>query len=142
MAQFIVDDFHKDMLDALDFATVREIRKKVVWAGAKVVEKEMSNYIASNHHISGDMEKSVAQGPIHEDIDSTWVAVWPQGMDSRGVYNEMKHKIINTGYYNTFTGKSHRQKDPYVRKMRKQLEPRIRAVMEQQFKICMDELNK
>lgn len=142
MAQFVIEDFHKDALDALDPATVRSIRKKVVWAGAKVVEKEMGNYIDAHHHISGELARSVTQGPIHEDMESTWVEVWPQGTDSRGVYNEMKHKIINTGYYNTFTGKSHRKKDPYVKQMRKQLEPRILAVMEQQFTLCMDELNK
>ena len=142
MAQFVIEDFHKDALDALDPMTVRNIQKKVVWAGARVVEKEMGNYIESHHHISGDLARSVTQGPIHEDVESTWVEVWPQGVDSRGVYNEMKHKIINTGYYNVFTGKSFRTKDPYVRKLRKQIEPRIRAVMEQQFAICMEELNK
>lgn len=142
MAQFIIEDFHRDALDALDPGTVRSIRKKVVWAGARVVEKEMAGYIEQNHRVSGDMARSVTQGPVHEDIDSTWVEVWPQDADSRGVYNEMKHKIIITGYYNVFTGKSFRRKDPYVAKMRKRLEPRIMAVMEQQFTLCMDEINK
>ena len=113
-----------------------------MWAGAKVVEKEMAGYIEQNHRVSGDMARSVTQGPVREDIDSTWVEVWPQDADSRGVYNEMKHKIIITGYYNVFTGKSFRRKDPYVAKMRKRLEPRIMAVMEQQFTLCMDEINK
>lgn len=142
MAQFIVDDFHKNALDALTPEVSREIRKKVVWAGAKVIEKETRLYIEAHHHITGGLAKSVAQGDIHEDIDSTWVEVWPQGTDSRGVVNEMKQKIINVGYYNVFTGTKHRAVDPYVQKTRKRLEPRIMSVMQAQFQLCMDELNK
>ena len=142
MANFIVEDFHKNELDALDPQTMREIRKKVVWAGAKVVEKEMRDYINAHHRVSGEMADSVSQGEVHEDVDSVWVEVYPQGSDSRGVVNEMKNKIINQGYYNTFSGRSQRKKDPYVRNMRKRIEPRVLAVMEQQFTMCMEELNK
>ena len=143
MAQFIIDDsFHKTALDALTPEFRREVRRKVVWAGAKVIEKEMSQYIREHHMISGALAESIAQGPIHEDVDSTWVEVYPQGEDPRGVLNEMKQTFINKGYYSIFTGEKHRAVDPYVRKMRDRLEPRIMSVMQKQFEICMDEINK
>lgn len=143
MAQYIVEDFHKSALDALDPQTVRAIRKKVVWAGAKVVEREMSATIQERHHVvSGAMMRSVAMGEIHEDIDRTWVDVFPRGTDPRGVENQMKSKIIITGYYDRFTGRSQRRIDNYITKMRKRVEPRILSVMEHQFNLCMDELTK
>ena len=143
MAQFIIDDsFHKDALDALTPEVCREVRRKCVWAGAKVIEKEMKIYVEANHRITGDMAASISQGDIHEDVDSTWVEVWPQGHDSRGVLNEMKNKFINKGYYSIFTGEKHRAVDPYVRKMRERLAPRIMSVMQRQFEICMEEINR
>lgn len=143
MGRFVVEDFHKTALDALDPHTVREIRKKVLWAGAKVVEREMAATIQAKHHVvSGDMMRSVKMGEIHEDIDATWVDVYPQGTDHRGVENQMKAKIIITGYYDRATGKSRRKKDNYLAGMRKKVAPRVRAVMEQQFNMCMEELNK
>jgi hypothetical protein len=142
MAQFIVEDFQKTALDALDPATVRAIRKKVLWAGAKVIEKETRNYIFDEHKVSGDLGRSIAQGEIHEDVDRAWVEVYPQGYDSRGVSNELKSKIIINGYYLTVNGKSKRIKDDYIKKMRDRLEPRILATMEYQFTLCMEELNK
>lgn len=142
MAQFVIDDFHKNALDALTPEVCREIRRKVVWAGAKVLEKEDQMYVEAHHHISGDLARSYAQGDIHEDIDSTWVEVYPQGTDGRGVMNEMKQKIINTGYYNVFTGAKHKAVDPYVRKTREKVAPRIMSVMQRQFELCMEEINK
>lgn len=134
MARFIIEDFHKDALDALTPGLMREVRRKCLWAGAKVAEKEMRKVIDDSHHISGDMGRSVSQGPMVEDVDGAWVEVYPQGYDSRGVSNEMKNKLINNG-------SRRNKKDPYVRKMRKMLEPRIRAVMEYQFELCMKEIN-
>ena len=141
MAKFIIEDFHKTELDQLDTQKVREIRKKVLWAGAKVVEKETRAYIYDEHRESGDLAKSVAQTDIHEDLDSTWVEIYPQGYDSRGVSNELKNKIIIDGYYSKGTG-TKKIKDPYVKKLRERLEPRILSVMEYQFNLCMDELSK
>ena len=143
MAKMVVEDFHKNEIDALDSNTVRSIMKKCLWAGAKVVEKEMQQTIEANHHVvTGSMKNAVAQGDIHEDIDGCYVEIYPQGTDPRGVSNEMKNKIINTGYYNVATGRGIRKKDPYIRKMTKNVAPKVRAVMEYQFKLCMDELTK
>ena len=142
MAQFIIDDFHEDALSKLTPEVCREIRRKVVWAGAKVLEKEDRLYVEAHHIVSGSLAKSYAQGEIHEDIDSTWVEVGPQGQDSRGVMNEMKQQIINTGYYNVFTGRKFKAVDPYIRKTRERLAPRIMSVMQKQFELCMEEINK
>ena len=139
MAQFIVEDFHKTTLDALDPATVREIRKKVLWAGAKVIEKETRNYIFDEHKVSGDLGRSIAQGEIHEDVDRAWVEVYPQGYDSRGVSNPMKNIIITQGYYHVRSGKA-RKKDPYLKEMRKRIEPRLNSVMSYQANLTLKEL--
>jgi hypothetical protein len=135
-------DRYQNALDALTPEACREVRRKVVWAGAKVLEKEDRMYIEAHHFISGDLARSISQGDIHEDIDSTWVEVFPQGTDGRGVMNEMKQKIINTGYYNIFTGAKHKAIDPYVRKTREKIAPRIMSVMQKQFELCMEEINK
>ena len=143
MAKMIVEDFHKNELDALDPVTVRGIVRKCLWAGAKVVEKEMKNTIESRHHVVNRyMKEAVAQGPIHEDIDKSWVDIYPQGTDPRGVSNEMKNKIINMGYYNVDTGRGVRKKDPYVSKLSKEIAPKVQAVMQYQFNLCMEELQK
>ena len=141
MARFIVDDFHTSTLDALDPQKVREIRRKVLWAGAKVIEKETRNYIYDEHRESGDMSRSVAQSEVHEDLDATWVEVGPEGYDARGVSNELKNKIIIDGYYSKASG-TKKIKDPYVKKLRDRMEPRILSVMEYQFTLCMEEINK
>lgn len=141
MARFVVEDFHREGLEALDLKTVREIRKKCLIAGAKVVEKETRNYIYQSHRRSGELGRSVAPGTVHEDVDSSWIEVAPQGDDARGVSNEMKAKIIVNGYYNRFSGKSKRKKDNFLPKIRKRVEPRIRSVMEYQFDLCMKEIN-
>ena len=60
MAKFIIEDFHRTELDQLDPQKVREIRKKVLWAGAKVVERETMDYIYDEHRESGDMARSLA----------------------------------------------------------------------------------
>ena len=143
MAKMIVEDFHKDELDALEPGVVREIVKKCLWAGAKVVEKEMKNTIEQRHHVvHGYMRDAVSQTEVYEDLDRSYVDIYPQGTDPRGVVNEMKNKIIVNGYYDIVTEKSSRKKDPYIQKMSKEIAPRVRSVMNYQFNLCMDELKK
>ena len=143
MARMIVDDFHKTELEQLEPQVVRGIIKKCLWAGAKVVEKEMKNTIESRHHVvHGYMRDSVSQTEVFEDIDRSYVDIYPQGTDPRGVSNEMKNKIIINGYYDVFTGKSKRKKDPYIKTMAKNITPRVLAVMEYQFNLCIEELKK
>lgn len=133
-------DYIENGLRNLEGNFSREVTRKVLYAGAKVLEKEMKGAIAENHHvISGDMMRSVAQTEIHEGAEESWVEVYAQGTDSRGVSNEMKNVIINRGYYHKGTGATHK-KDPYIQKMRKRIEPRILSVMNYQYQLTMKEL--
>lgn len=145
MANWVVsDEAWKTQLDALDNATAREIRRKMVENGAKVLVKEMQATIESRHHVvSGEMRNSVAPGKVQEDVDGTSIEVYPQEYDPRGVSNEMKAKIINYGYYNQYTGKRYKKTDMFLNeKFRKKCAPHILAVMNATFSICMEELNK
>ena len=141
MAKFEVDDSVLTGLEKLTPAVAREIRRKCVIAGAKVVEKEMKNTIEARKHVVNKwMRDSVGMGVLHEDIDRVWVEVYPQGTDPRGVENEMKNEIINRGYYNKNTGRKIRR-DPYVKELKKKIEPKVTAVMQYQYDLCMKEIN-
>ena len=145
MAKWIVDDnAWKTQLDMMDPATMRQIRRKMVEDGAKVLVKEMQATIESRHHIvSGQMKESVAPGKVYEDLDGTSIDVYPQGYDPRGVSNEMKAKIINYGFYNKASDRRKKKTDYFLNaKFRKRCEPRILAVMNATFEIEMEKLNK
>jgi len=133
-------DYVEGKLRELDTQFNREITRKVLWAGAKVLEKEMRGAIAQNHHVvSGDMQRSVSMSEIHEDPEMSWVEVYTQGYDRRGVSNELKNMIINKGYYNVSTGRKFK-KDPYLQKLRKRIAPRLISVMNYQFQLSLKEL--
>lgn len=143
MARMVIEDFHTNEIESLEPSTMREVIKKCLWAGAKVVEKEMQNTIEAHHHVVNSyMKDSVSQGEIHEELGGAYVDVYPQGTDPRGVSNEMKNKIIILGYYSRITGRSMRKQDSYITKMRSKVAPKVLAVMNQQFNLCMDELKK
>ena len=143
MAKWIVENEHKTALEQLDDATQREIRRKMVENGAKVLIKEMQASIESKHHVvSGSMKGSVAASKVYEDLDGTSIEVYPQGSDPRGVSNEMKAQIINYGYYNRDTGYRIKKKDYFLNdSFRKKCAPRINSVMDYTFQLCMEELN-
>ena len=117
----------------------REVTRKVLWAGAKVVEKEMRGEIEKRHKVSGDLARSVKQTEIQEGIDESSVEIYTQGYDSRGVSNPMKNVIITQGYYHVRSGKA-RKKDPYLKNMRKRIEPRLNSVMNYQMELTLKEL--
>jgi len=145
VAKWIVDDPGGAMtaLEALDDATMRRIRRQMVENGAKVLLKELPNTIEQRHHVvSGALKGSVGVGKIYEDLDGTSIDVYPQGDDPRGVNNEMKLKIINYGFYHSASGKRQYKKDFFLgEKFRKKCEPRIRGVMMETLRLCMEELN-
>ena len=117
----------------------REVTRKVLWAGVKVVEKEMRGEIEKRHKVSGDLARSVKQTEIQEGIDESSVEIYTQGYDSRGVSNPMKNVIITQGYYHVRSGKA-RKKDPYLKNMRKRIEPRLNSVMNYQMELTLKEL--
>ena len=144
MAKWIVDDDNLGVLDKLDDATMRRIRRTMVENGAKVLVKEMQATIESRHHVvSGNMSRAVAPGKVYEDLDGTSIEVYPQGDDPRGVNNEMKLKIINYGFFHKDSGKRQKKTDFFLNEtFRKKCEPRIVAVMNATLAMCMEEINK
>ena len=140
MAKMIYSDFAiEDKLRNLEGNFRREVTRKVLWAGAKVVEKEMRAEIEKKHKVSGDLAKSVKQTEIQEGVDESSVEIYTQGYDSRGVSNPMKNVIITQGYYHVNSGKA-RKKDPYLKQLRKRIEPRLNSVMSYQMELTLKEL--
>ena len=85
----------------------RDMRKEVVMAGAAAcVEQTKKDIMQYRHVMTGSMMENVAPGKLHEDIDSTWVEVYPQGDDGRGVSNAKKAFVINYGYGKRKTAKT------------------------------------
>lgn len=141
MARLVVDDSALTGIEKLDPAHVREVTRKCVLAGAKVIEKEMRNAIVSREHVvNGWMRDSVGPGVLHEDIDRTWIEVYPQGDDPRGVRNEMKYEMLVKGFYNRSTERKIRR-DPVLKNIKNAAEPKVLAVMAYQFDLCMKEIN-
>ena len=140
MAKMEYSDFSlEEKLRNLEGNFRREVTRKVLWAGAKVVEKEMRGEIEKRHKVSGDLARSVKQTEIQEGIDESSVEIYTQGYDSRGVSNPMKNVIITQGYYHVRSGKT-RKKDPYLKNMRKRIEPRLNSVMNYQMELTLKEL--
>ena len=129
----------EDKLKHLEASLRSEVTVKMLEAGAKVIVKEMQDAIQQNHHVvSGDMMRSVAPTAIKADLNGSSIEVYTQGTDSRGVKNEMKNVIISQGYY--YRGAhSKRKPDRYLKGMRKRVEPRVQAVMNQQMRITLQQ---
>ena len=140
MAKMTYSDFAMEKkLQSLESNFRREVTRKVLWAGAKVVEKEMRAEIDKKHSLSGDLAKSVKQTEIQEGVEESSVEIYTQGYDSRGVSNPMKNVIITQGYYHVSSGKK-RKKDPYLKEMLKRIEPRLNSVMSYQANLTLKEL--
>ena len=85
----------------------REGIKRVVMAGADAAIKEIQSRTESYRHVvHGEMLKAVSAGVYHEDLNSAWVDVYPQGEDRRGVSNAKKAFVINFGYGKRRTDKT------------------------------------
>ena len=127
-------------LQSLETNFQAQVARKMLEAGAKVIAKEMTAAIEERHHVvSGDMARSAAPTKVREDYEGSSIEVYTQGVDSRGVKNEMKNVIISQGYY--YKGsQSKRKPDRYLKGMRKKVEPRVQAVMNQQMEISLREL--
>lgn len=118
----------------------RQVTEKVLYAGGKVLVKEMQNAIEENHHVrSGAMKRSVAMSEVYSGIGSSYVEVGTEGTDSRGVSNAMKNQFINYGRHNRYFG-SKQKRDPYLSRLRKRIEPRLNAVMTYQMELILREL--
>lgn len=141
MARMQYSDFALERkLDMLEHDFRRQVTEKVLWAGGKVLVKEMRNAIEESHHVVNRyMKDSVEMSEVHTDIDYSYIDVATEGTDPRGVSNAMKNKIINYGYYNEGTGVRY-DKDPYLKRLRKRVEPRLNSVMTYQMELTLKEL--
>lgn len=90
-----------------------EISKKIVYEGAKVVADEikagLKSNLASSKYSTGDLIKSLGIAPI--DIDrqgNTNTKVGFDGYDSKGVPNQLKARVMESGT-------SNQKKKPFVR---------------------------
>lgn len=85
----------------------RDMMREVVMAGAAACVAETKKNVQQYRHVmTGSMLEGVAPGKVHEDIDQTWVEVYPQGDDRRGVSNAKKAFVINYGYGKRRTAKT------------------------------------
>lgn len=96
----------------------RESVKTIVMAGAEQCTKDFQKVIGDYRHVkTGSMKQNVRPGIYHEDLNSGWVEVYPQGTDGRGVDNAKKAFIIDRGYGARRTKKTG---DKFIKKNEKQ----------------------
>ena len=128
MAKMTYSDFAlEEKLRNLESNFRREVTRDCLWAGAKVIEKEMRGEIEKRHSVSGDMARSVAQTPIQEGVDESSVEVYTQGYDSRGVSNAKKAFVINYGYGKRRTEKTG---DKFITGNKKKYETSVAKAMQ------------
>ena len=102
--------------------------KTIVMAGAETCSKDLQKTIGDYHHVkTGSMKQNVRPGIYHEDLDSGWVEVYPQGTDSRGVENAKKAFIIDRGYGGRRTK---RTGDKFITKNHKQFKANVQRSMQ------------
>lgn len=106
----------------------RNAVKTIVMAGAEQCTKDMQNVIGAYHHVkTGSMQQNVRPGIYHEDLNSGWVEVYPQGTDGRGIDNAMKAFVIDRGYGARRTKKTG---DKFIKKNEKQFKTDVQRAMQ------------
>ena len=117
----------------------RDMRKEVVMAGAAAcVEQTKKEIVQYRHVVTGSMMEGVAPGKLHEDIDSTWVEVYPQGDDGRGISNAKKAFVINYGYGKRRTEKTG---DKFITGNRKTMQEVVSRAMQAKSDELIKQLN-
>ena len=107
-----------------------EITKKAIYEGAKIVADEIK---ARTPRDSGDLADSLGITPISRDNDGNWTAkVGFDGYDSRGVPNQLKARVIESGT-------STQKKKPFVRPAVNATKKRVTKKMEE---VIEDEIKK
>ena len=147
MAKLTYDagDSFADKLDKIGRSSV----KMIVMAGAEQVTREMKKVVGDYHHVgkTGSMQKNVRPGNYHEDLNSGWVEVYPQGNDSRGVSNAKKAFVIDRGIGNNPTKRSRGKKqnktgDKFITKSEKQFKAGVQKSMQDESERLIAEIFK
>ena len=107
----------------------RDAVRTIVMAGADQCTKDLQKVIGDYHHVkTGSMKNNVRPGIYHEDLDSGWVEVYPQGNDGRGVSNAKKAFVIDRGYGARRTAKTG---DKFITKNQKQFQADVNRSMQE-----------
>ena len=103
----------------------RENIRRIVEAGSKAAIMELQHRIQEKRHIvTGEMERSVSAGPLHEDLGSAWQYVYPgEGGRDR---DTVKAYVINYGRCGKRTAKTG---DKFITGNKKQLDEAVKAAM-------------
>lgn len=76
----------------------REAIRRIVEAGVKAAIKlDQERTVAAGHVITGRLKEGFGPGVYHEDLDSAWQYVYPQGTDSDGQDLAKIAFVINYG---------------------------------------------
>lgn len=139
MASLVIEaDDYEEKLGKLESSFRRTVARQMLEAGAKVLaEEDQAEIVRRRHMRTGDMLRSVGPTEIREGLDGSYVYVYAQGEDGRGVRNEMKSQIINLGYWRR-KGQRKIRKDAYVARVQKNAEPKVREAMEAAFERAID----
>lgn len=106
-----------------------EIAKKAIYEGAKIVADEIK---ARTPRDSGDLADSLGITPISRDNDGNWTAkVGFDGYDSRGVPNQLKARVIESG---TSTQKKKPFVRPAVNATKKRVTKKMEEVIDEEIK--------
>lgn len=103
----------------------RENIRRIVEAGSRAAVMELQRRTQEKRHvITGEMEKSISPGKLHEDLGSAWQYVYPGagGQDK----DTVKAFVINYGRGGKRTAKTG---DKFLTGNKKQLEEVVGAAM-------------
>ena len=137
MARISTEGF--EQIDQMMSKLGREGIRRVVMAGAEACVEEMKRDTEEYRHImTGDMRDSVAPGKYHEDLNSAWVEVYPQGYDGRGISNAKKAFVINYGYGGRKTAKTG---DKFITGQKNTMQEVVTRAMQAESDRIIQELN-
>ena len=129
-----------DGMDGKLAAMDRDMIRNIVMAGAEACAAEQHGLIGSYHHVrTGSMQQNVRPAKYHEDMNSGWVEVYPQGSDGRGVSNALKAFVINYGRGGRRTKKAG---DKFITGNKKKMEQVVSAAMQAESDRRIAEINK
>ena len=114
--------------------------KTVVMSGADACVKVMQDMVEAYHHVvTGDMKSAVAPAKYHEDLNSAWVEVYPQGSDRRGVSNAVKAFVTNYGHGKK---KGRKSGDKFITGNKNKMQTVVTAAMQAASDRLIQEINK
>ena len=138
MAKFKFEgiDKYTDSLEKIGGKNAVGVLKYAVYPGAAVVADAIRSELASNHHESGDLERSISLSNMRNDDGYVNTKLSFAGYDSKGVPNAIKAAALESGtsrgqkatHFISRTVKS--VKERAISEMSKALDEKIGQIME------------